>query len=432
MCATRFRHCASIAAWICFTGLARGQELGHTNSHLETDTEEAEADAQEEQQASTPRPARPSSPYDLAGKGFVAMEGVLFSNSTADFDTQDALGQPQKIRYRRTSLGLASPSWGIAGGYAITNHFLLGLRTTLEHATTEVTGTQTGFPATRSDYTAVSFAPFLKVMMMKGSVVVPYGTGTIGYRKVTTDTGTDTGGVSFGGGLGLLIFPNPFFSLEPAVSLILDKVESGGATSASSTSTGVYITLTLSGWLGSGRRATNRSDYSEETVEDAKADAAESSEITLRLTEQTNALEISINPTDRVPRFEIQLSIAEQASSQCPSLSIASDERVATLPAQSSTKGEIIVQAPYKALEAGVTENRSVWTSCETSWELSGANRRELLDFLNQFREQARRQGTLDAARKVPMPEGGRIEEATAVDVQPASEPAPDESTLEN
>jgi hypothetical protein len=30
------------------------------------------------------------------------------------------------------------------------------------------------------------------------------------------------------------------------------------------------------------------------------------------------------------------------------------------------------------------------------------------------------------------MPEGGRIQEATAVDVQPASEPAPDESTLEN
>jgi hypothetical protein len=414
--------------------MARAQELRRTNDHLdtETDTEQAEADAQEEQQASTPRPARPSSPYDLAGRGFVAMEGVLFSNSTADFDTQDALGQPQKIRYRRTSLGLASPSWGIAGGFAITNHFLLGLRTTVEHATTEVTGTQTGFPATRSDYTAVSVAPFLKVMMMKGSVVVPYGTGTIGYRKVTTDTGTDTAGVSFGGGLGLLIFPNPFFSIEPAVSLILDRVESGGTTNASSTSTGVYLTLALSGWLGSGRGRVDHSDYSEETLEDEEAAAtSESTELKLSLAEQTNALEVSINPTDRLPRFSIQLSVAEQASSQCPSLTIASDERIVTLPVASSA-GKITVHAPYKALEAGVTESRSVWTSCDTSWELSGAHRRELLDFLNQFREQARRQGTFDAARKVPMPEGGRIQEATAVDVQPASEPAPDESTLEN
>ncbi|HEX2881654.1 MAG TPA: hypothetical protein VHO25_19145, partial [Polyangiaceae bacterium] len=360
-------------------------------------------------------------------------EGVLFSNSSADFDTQDALGQPQKVRYRRTSLGLASPSWGIAGGYAITDHFLLGLRTTLEHATTEITGTQTGFPASKSDYTAVSFAPFLKVMMMKGSVVVPYGTGTIGYRKVTTDTGTDTDGVSFGGGLGLLIFPNPFFSIEPAASLVLDKVESGGATSTSSTSTGVYITLALSGWFGKSTQAT-REDYIEEESSVEQGDDSPAAELTLSVVDEANTLDIAINPADRLPQFSIKLNTVGQDSSECQTLTIASNEQVATLPAQNATNGEreITSQVPYKAMQAGVTEGRSVWTRCGTSWELSGTDRRQLLDFLNQFRQQAERQGTLEAARKVPMPEGGKIEEATAVEAQPAGEPAPDEDTLEN
>jgi hypothetical protein len=406
--------------------MAYGQELQRTNAHLEADAAEAERDTDEEQVPSTP--PRAGSPHDIAGKGFLAMEGVLWSNTSADFDTQDALGQPQKVRYRRTSFGLASPSWGIAGGYAISNYFALGLRTTFEHATTEITGTQTGFPSTKSDYTAVSFAPFFKVMMMKGSVVVPYGTGTIGYRKVTTDTGTDTDGVSFGGGLGLLIFPNPFFSIEPAASVILDKVEPAAGTGSSSTSTGVYITLALSGWLGKGRSAAAREDYSEETVDSEEPADAASTKLELSLKDELNALEISVNPADRLPQFSVELSIGGQDSSSCQSLTLASNEHIATLPAQGAANGErrITALVPYKALQAGVTEGRSVWTGCGTSWELSGTARRELLDFMNQFRQQAERQGTLETARKVPMPEGGEISDVSEQEATAGEAPSED------
>lgn len=407
-----FRRLSSLTLTLCVTSTAKAQVLPSSDQDEteETETTESERDAPAAAPVETPSRRR-----GIGNKGFVAMEGLLFQSYVADFDTVDALGRPQKVRLRSSGFGLASPSWGVAGGYAVSNHFVIGARVTYEQSTLEDTGTAAGYIPTTVESEGAAFAPFLKAVFVKEGPVLPYVTATVGYKKITSKVnGTDVGGtdgLSYGGGLGLLLFPNRFFSIEPAANLIWNTLTDTSGTPVESTSRGIYITLSLSGWFGSDRAQPDRSSYSEETS-DAPAQADSNELLELNIDEHPNRLDITIDPSDSRPQFVVSLSSAADDQEECDRLSLTSDDQSVTVPAQShfeqgaSSKRRVLVATvPYRALRHGTSEAKARVTACSLVWDLDGLARRKVLDYLVDFREQARVAGTLETARAMPLPE---------------------------
>jgi hypothetical protein len=208
----------------------------------------------------------------------------------------------------------------------------------------------------------------------------------------------------------LLLFPNRFFSIEPAANLIWNTLTDTSGTAVESTSRGIYITLSLSGWFGSDRAPREGASYSEETSDDpTQTDSNELLE--LNIDEHPNRLDITIDPSDSRPQFTVTLSSAADDQEECDRLTLTSQDESVTVPAQShfehgaTVKRRVLVATvPYRALRQGTSEAKARVTACSMVWDLDGLARRKVLDYLADFREQARVAGTLETARAMPLP----------------------------
>ena len=125
----------------------------------------------------------------------------MFENTTVEVEELD-------LEVEQTQTGLLGSTLGVGASFAVTPSLMLGGSLLFASQGRDVTETS-----------SLMVLPHLRFLLGEGSVV-PYLQGTLGYRSVTLtvdgddDTYAETG---FGAGVGLHLFANDNFSIDPAL-----------------------------------------------------------------------------------------------------------------------------------------------------------------------------------------------------------------------
>jgi len=388
----------------------------------QTDEEVAEAQAEAEEPG-------------LGGKGYLGLDTLVFATTSAKVETTTVgpLGTPitSSSEMTTTQFGLGSPALGFGLGYAPDDFISIGVRLAFESATAKIGSTEVTSKS-------VGFAPNVKVMLIQSGSGLPYVMATFGYKNVSTEAGSTTqpasqsasvDGLSYGGALGILLFPNPYVSFEPSVGLQWQTIKVGGASDTATSMTG-YIGLSLSAWFGSeDEPEADASEAAPQRHQEAPAIEPTSGKMDVSVRRRNgHKLRITIDPDDDTPQFSLALTIPSEAT-RCETLQLVGAKGEVSLPAEqdeSLDKRTRIVSAtaPYQALKLWINQDKADIAACNTIWRLNAPERQRLLKMMSIFRARARRAGSFEAARAVPLPGST---EPTSMPETPSTESAPED-----
>jgi len=325
----------------------------------------------------------------------LSLQGVLFESRSLTLESGDANGGSVDVQDKTS--GLLPSNLGLAMAYGLSESVALGAN--VMFGTSERT---VGDDIESTKATSYQMVPFVEVGLSPGPVR-PFLAGGVGLWGGSTEAaGEEVGswsGYLFGGSFGLQLFAADGFSIDPGLSAYLlrgsydllgDKVDQTG--------TSVFLSVALTGWMGSSAPRTTEEASWKEKPEPASAQAPAPSPIPVREARGIMTASFPVGPSgmasliareeQRKERVLVQVRLAttKPQLDGCKELAFVMKQGEATASAmryEANPTWEALrgVLSTEKLGEVAESEGELGLRTCGEYWELTEADRDKIYAF---------------------------------------------------